>query len=114
MAEYSFAVGSLKFKDFGDLYKNIEGRTTGFSKKCHILNGEDTVVSFDLAYEKTPNHHRFVFVWEPQMFMVFGNNAELTAQLKKNLPKFKRIGSLAAGGAGPQKFYGYLNIADLV
>lgn len=113
MSEYNFAVGSLKFRDFRDLYSNIKERATEFSKKCHILNGDATVISFDLRYEKTATKNRFIFIWEPQVLMIFQNNAEMSEQLRSYLPKFQKVGSLAAGGSGPQKFYGYLDVSKL-
>lgn len=111
MTDYSFAVGSFKFKDFKDLYENIKGRTTGFSKTCNVMSEEKTVASFVINYEKTQTKHQFSFVLEPIALMAFQNNKEMANQLRTYLPKFSKVGSLAPGGAGAQKYYGYLDVS---
>lgn len=112
MSNYYFAVGSLKFKTFKELYENIKGRTSGFKKNCHILNGETTIFSFPLQYEGG-SKNRFVLTWTEQHLMGFKSIAALCPELKEQLPGFKRIGSTAPGAANSQQLYGYIDIAKL-
>lgn len=112
MSDYFFAVGSLKFKSFKELYDNIKGRTNGFKKNCHILNGDNTVMSFPLKYEGG-SKNKFILTWTEQHLMLFKSIAPLAPDLKEQLPGFKRIGSTAPGAANGQQLYGYIDIAKL-
>jgi len=112
MSDYTFAVGSLKFKTFKELYANIAGRTQGFKKQCHILNGDNTVMSFPLEYQGG-SKNRFVMVWGSQHLMIFKSISSMCPELKAQLPGFKRIGSMAAGAPNQQQLYGYLDVTKL-
>lgn len=114
MSDYYFAVGSLKFKTFKELYDNIKGRTNGFKKNCHVINGtnDNTVMSFPLAYEGG-SKNRFVLTWTEAHLMGFKSIAALAPDLKEQLPGFKRVGSTAPGAANGQQLYGYIDIAKL-
>lgn len=113
MKECWFGVGSLKFKNFRELYENIKGRTTGFSKDCVAIYDEKPICTFGLTYEKQLNVHRFILEADKHTMLLLKANKEASEQLKSQLPKFKKIGSLAPGGDNQQKFYGYINIKDI-
>ena len=107
-SEYWFAVGSFRFRDFKDLYDNVKGRTSGFSKKCAVVKGSEGLFSFPLKYDALKQ--TFILEWEHQTLSAFKQNPELTKALKSYLPGFKRVGCTAGSGVMRDKFYGHISM----
>ncbi len=115
IVETVMAVGSLKFKEFGELYNNIKGRTDGFSSSCSILHDGKVISSFPIKYEKNNGRERFVLELNQQeMSSLLVMPKEAVSNLKGVLPGFQRVGCSAEGYISGQKYFGYIRVDNLL
>lgn len=103
-----FAMGSLKFKNFKELYQNINGRSNGFEKECFVMSDGKAVIQFLVKYEKGRNHRFVLELLENDIFIL--RNSGVIRSISNSLPSFYKVG----GGSNGSKYYGYMKIKDLV